>query len=257
MAVGSRVRGWLLGVGDMAILLFLAVRSVPELIGARFKVVAQVTIRQIYFTGNQALSLSGLIAFLIGAIVVLQATTRLSLIGAAGFVGDLMVIAVLRELGPLITAVIVISRSGTAMATELASMRLRGEVDELESMGIDPIQYLFIPRLIGAVVALFALIIYFDLMAVLGGCVALGLQTQTPLRVYLGSVLDAIMAKDLALIPAKAVLFGSLFAILSCHSGLRASISPTEIPKASTAAAVTSLIGIFVMDSALVAVIYA
>ena len=256
-ALGARVRGSLLAAGEMTALVFLAVRSLHELFGPRARIILQVTIRQIYFTGLQALTLTGLIAFLIGGIVVIQAVTRLSLLGAANFVGDLLVIAVLRELGPLITAVIVIGRSGTAMAAELATMRQRGEVDDLEAMGIDPVQYLFIPRVIGAVVSLFCLMVYFDLLAVLGGYASLGWQTGSPLSVYFGAVNEAVTAKDLALIPVKAVLFGALFAIVSCYRGLSVGLSPTEIPRASTGAVVTSLIGIFVLDSILATVVYA
>jgi len=256
-ALGARVRGSLLAAGEMTSLVALALRSLPELLGPRARVILQVTIRQIYFTGIQALTLTGLVAFLIGGIVVIQAVTRLSILGAADFVGDLLVIAVLRELGPLITAVVVIGRSGTAMAAEMATMRQRGEVDDLEAMGIDPIQYLFIPRLIGAVVSLFGLMVYFDLLAVVGGYASISWQTGSPLSVYFGAVTSAVTVKDLALIPAKAVLFGTLFAIVSCYRGLSVGISPTEIPKASTGAVVTSLIGIFVLDSILATVVYA
>jgi len=240
----------------MATLLFLAVRSVPALLGPPLRVVSQVAARQMFFTGNQALPLTGLIAFLIGAVVVIQAVTRLSALGIEGFVGDLLVIAVLRELGPLIAAVIVIGRSGTAMAAELATMRLRGEVDDLDTMGIDPVQYLFLPRLAGAVVSLFALMVFFDLLAVVGGYAALGLQTTAPISSYLRSVAQAVSARDLALVPAKAVLFGSMIAVFCCYRGLSVEASPTEIPRAATRGVVMSLVGIFVADSALAALVY-
>jgi len=254
--LGSRVRGGLVASGEIATLLILSLRSIPALFGPPLRVVSGVAIRQVFFTGNQALPLTGLIAFLIGGVVVIQAVTRLSALGAAGFAGDLLVIAVLRELGPLIAAVIVIGRSGTAMAAELASMRLRGEVDDIDSMGIDPIQYLFLPRLLGAVISLFGLTVFFDLLAVLGGYAALGSATTTPLSSYLNSVLGAIQARDLALIPAKAVLFGGMIAVFSCYRGLSVEASPTEIPRAATRGVVMSLVGIFVADSILAMLVY-
>lgn len=257
ITLGSNVRGWLTASGEMAVLAWLGFRAFPRLSGVRMRMVARVAVRQIYFTGIQALSLTGLIAFLLGGVVVIQAVTRLEILGAAGFIGDLLVIAVLRELGPIITAIIVIGRSGTAMASELATMRQRGEVDDLETLGIDPVQYLFLPRLAGAVLSLFGLIIYFDLMAVLGGYLALAVLSNAPVSSFLGSVAEALSVRDLALVPAKAILFGSLFAVVSCHRGLSVGISPTEIPRASTGAVVASLIGIFVLDSFLAAVVYA
>ena len=255
-ALGSRVRGTLVAAGEMASLVLLTLRSIPSLIGPPVRVVGRVTVRQIFFTGNQALPLTGLIAFLIGGVVVIQAVTRLSDLGAAGFAGDLLVIAVLRELGPIIAAVIVIGRSGTAMAAELASMRLRGEVDGLDTMGIDPLQYLFLPRLVGAIVSLFGLMVFFDLLAVLGGYAALGSTTTTPLASYLSSVLAAIQARDLALVPAKALLFGGMIAVFSCYRGLSVEASPTGIPRAATRGVVMSLVGIFVADSILATLVY-
>jgi phospholipid/cholesterol/gamma-HCH transport system permease protein len=254
--LGSRVRAGLVTAGEMASLLFLSLRSIAGLLGPASRVVARVTVRQIFFTGNQALPLTGLIAFLIGGVVVIQAITRLSGLGVEGFAGDLLVIAVLRELGPLIAAVIVIGRSGTAMAAELATMRLRGEVDDIDTMGIDPVQYLFLPRLAGAVVSLFGLMVFFDLLAVLGGYAALGFQTTTPLRSYLASILDAIQARDLALIPAKAILFGGMIALSCCYRGLSVGASPTEIPRAATRGVVMSLVAIFVADSILATLVY-
>lgn len=254
--LGLRVRRSLIVAGEMATLLLLTLRAIPALVGPPSGVVARVAVRQVFFTGNQALPLTGLIAFLIGGVVVIQAVTRLSGLGVEGFAGDLLVIAVLRELGPIIAAVIVIGRSGTAMAAELASMRLRGEVDDLDTMGIDPVQYLFLPRLFGAVVSLFGLMIFFDLLAVIGGYAALGAQTTTPLRSYLASILHSIQARDLALVPAKAILFGGMIALFSCYRGLSVGASPTEIPRAATQGVVMSLVGIFVADSILAMLVY-
>ncbi len=256
LALGASAHRGLIAVSDMVILGLLALRSATRLIGPSLGVVTRVAARQTWFTGIQALPLTGLIAFLIGAVVMIQAVTQLSLLDVAGIAGDLIVIIVLRELGPLITAVIVIGRSGTAMAAELATMRQRGEVEALDAMGIDPIQYLFLPRLAGAVVSLFALMVYFDLLAVAGGFVALTARTQTLFPTYIQSVADAVTARDIALIPAKAVLFGTLFVLVSCYRGFSVGRSPTEIPRAATGAVVTSLLGIFVADAALALVVY-
>lgn len=254
--LGAAAHRGLISLSDMANLGLLAVRAAGRLPGPALGVVVRVAARQTWFTGIQALPLTGLIAFLIGAVVMIQAVTQLSLLDVVGLAGDLMVIVVLRELGPLITAVIVIGRSGTAMAAELATMRQRGEVDSLDAMGIDPIQYLFLPRLLGAVISLFALMVYFDVLAVAGGFVALAARTQTLFATYMQSVGEAVTARDIALIPAKALLFGTLFALLSCSRGFSVGRSPTEIPRAATGAVVSSLLGIFVADAALAMVVY-
>ena len=255
--IGEPIRKALVEVGEMATLLVLGLKAFLALPMHSLRFLLRVTVRQVYFTGVQAGALTGLIGFLLGGVVVIQAVSRLPALGVPAFVGDLLAVAILRELGPLVATVIVIGRSGTAIAAELATMRFRGEVEDLESLGIDPIQYLFLPRMLGVVVALFTLMVYFDGMAILGGWVALGLRGDAPmLRAFLGLVIDATDGQDLALLPVKAAVFGVLIVVFACYRGLSVGSSPTEIPRAATGAVVASLLGVFIADTFLAAMVY-
>lgn len=256
--IGASARRRLQVAGETAHLVLLAARSLGTLSRPALRVVARVAVRQVRFTGVQAALLTTAIGFLVGGVVVLQAVHPFPALGVESWVADLLVLAVLRELGPLITAVIVIGRSGTAMATEMATMRLRGEVEDLELQGIDPVVYLFLPRLAGSIAALFALIVSFDLAAVLGGYGYLLFHGTAPsLPSFLIAVSRAVEASDVALLPVKALLYGSLVASISCHRGLTIDRLPTEVPRAATRAVVTSLLGVFLFDSLLAAAVYA
>jgi phospholipid/cholesterol/gamma-HCH transport system permease protein len=255
--VGRIARRSARDAGEMIALLVLGARGLLELPLRSVGVVAGVAVRQTYFTGVQALPLTGLIGFLLGGVVVIQAVARFPALGLEALVGDLLVIAILRELGPLVTTVVVIGRSGTAIATELATMTVRREVEDLETLGIDPIQYLFVPRLIGVVAALFGLIVYFDLTAIAGGYAALALWGSPPwLPAFLSSLTGAMDLSDAALLPVKALLFGALIAAFASHRGLGAGASPTEVPRAAARAVVGALLAAFLADATLAAVVY-
>jgi phospholipid/cholesterol/gamma-HCH transport system permease protein len=244
-------------VGEISTLLALALRAIAAMPLQVIPQVARVTARQVYFTGVHAILLIGLIGFLLGAIVVIQAIHQFPALGVEAFVGVLLVIAILRELGPLVVAVVVISRSGSAIAAELATMKIHGEVDDLEGMGIDPIQYLFVPRLLGMMVSLFGLMVYFNALAVFGGYVALGFWRTAPwLPSFVGAVTAAIEPADLALVPIKAAVYGCLIALFSTYRGLTVASAPTEVPRAATRAVVASLVGVFLADSMMAAVVY-
>src|SRR5436853_6708362 len=131
---------------------------------------------QIFEAGVQALPLLIIVAALVGGIILGQAIDQLKLVGAGESIGNLLVVIVIRELGPLIPALLVLGRSGTATTVTLFNMRLNGEINALESMGIDPMKYLVLPRLEGITTAVVCLSILFNLFVVLGAYL---LQTLT------------------------------------------------------------------------------
>jgi len=129
----------------------------------------RVITRQILFTGVDALPVVSGIALMIGIIIITQAGTQLPKLGAGGLVGNIIVVVVIRELGPLLTAFIVVGRSGTAITTELGNMRVAREVVALELMGIRVTRFIVMPRMVGMVLSLIALTLYFDVVSVVGG----------------------------------------------------------------------------------------
>lgn len=213
------------------------------------RVVARVGLMQVFFTGVQAVPVLTLIAVLLGIVVIVESATALPLIGASSMMGRIFVVVILRELGPLLTAFIVISRSGTAMAAELASMVVHDEIAALRVMEISPYRYIMVPRLVGAVIASVCLTIYFVGVAVGSGYLAGYYIESLPLEDFAQNLFAAITAKDLVVALLKSVGFGVIISMVSCYHGLSAKLSPTEIPQVVTRATMASLVWCFAYAS--------
>jgi phospholipid/cholesterol/gamma-HCH transport system permease protein len=212
---------------------------------------------QVYFTGVQAIPFASLLAGLVAMVVVVQAR----LAGAAaegGPLGRLLVVVVVRELGPLAVATVVVARTCSAIAAELGAMRVSGEVDGLTGMGIDPFEYLVLPRLLGVSVAVFCLGILFATLSVLFGA---ALTSALSTNVSAGDVLDIVGTNlkplDYLVVIAKTWVPGTLMAAISCLEGLSASRSSTAVPPAVSRAVVRSMTAVFLWDGLVTALAYA
>ena len=220
------------------------------------RVAREVVKRQILFTGVEALPFTALIALLTGGVVALQSTV-LSGAGGRDLLGILLVTVLVRELGPLIVAFIVIGRSGAAIAAELASMRVHREIDSLEAMGVDPFDYLVVPRMAGVAMALIGLSMAFVTMSLLAGWLFLHVgATPTPLADYAALLAVQLSGLDVAVLLAKTVVPGLLIAAIACHEGLTAASSSTDVPRAATRGVVRSLSAVFVWDAGVTALVY-
>lgn len=213
-----------------------------------------IMLTQVMFTGVQALSLVSIIALLIGASIMIQ--TNMMVPADGELIGRVLVAVVLRELAPLITAIVVAGRSGTAIATELGNMKVNAEVLALSSLGIDPLRYVVLPRMVGCVVSVVALMIYFSMVS-LSAAFAIGVaSTGASLSSFQQGVSGSVMPYDLALFFAKGVGLGTIVGWLSCHFGLEVKSSPTEVPQQASRAVVMSLLGCVVYNTALTAGFY-
>ena len=202
--------------------------------------VRRVIVAQIMYTGVQALSLVSIIAFLLGASIIIQS----SLMGSADgeLLGKVLVAVVLRELAPLITAIVVAGRSGTAMATELGNMKVNSEVLALSSLGIDPSRYIVLPRLVASVVSVLVLMIYFSVVAIFGAFAFAQLTASASWGSLYSGVSRGVMPFDLGLFLIKGVGLGAIVGWLCCHYGLQVKSSPTEVPQQASRAVVMSLL---------------
>jgi len=218
------------------------------------RLVHGIMLTQVMFTGVQALSLVSVIGLLIGASIIIQ--TNMMVPADGELIGRVLVAVVLRELAPLITAIVVAGRSGTAIATELGNMKVNAEVLALSSLGIDPLRYVVLPRMIGCVVSVVALMIYFSIVS-LSAAFALGaLSSGASLSSFQQGVAGSVMPHDLALFFVKGVGLGTIVGWLSCHFGLEVKSSPTEVPQQASRAVVMSLLGCVVYNTALTAGFY-
>jgi len=242
-------------LGGLARFALGAFRAAGRLTRAGRWVTLRVLINQIRFTALQASGLVTFLAAILSFLVISQTIRQLGRVGATDLIGTVIVVAVIRELGPLLTALIVVSRSGTAIAAEMATNRVMGEVTALEAMGIDPYIYLVLPRMLGAVVSVAALMILFDAVALSSGFLAARISPNgMHFPRYTAIVLATLSAKDVWLTLAKGLVFGAAVAIFPSYHGLAVKAGPTEIPQAVTRGVVATIVAIFVSSAIFVVI---
>jgi phospholipid/cholesterol/gamma-HCH transport system permease protein len=211
--------------------------------------------RHVYETGITALPIIALIAFLISVIIAYMSARQLSGLGADIYVADLVTIGVLRELGVLLTAIIVAGRSGSAFAAELGSMKLNQEVDALIATGVDPFEVLVVPRVVGLTIALPLLTVVSDIVGLAGGAFLCRFLLDMPFSQYFGRVNDAIGDTTFWVGLVKAPVFALLIAAAGCYRGLQVRDSARELGRLVTVAVVESIFFVILAD-ALFAVLF-
>jgi phospholipid/cholesterol/gamma-HCH transport system permease protein len=211
--------------------------------------------RHVYDTGITAIPIVALIAFLISVIVAYMSAQQLRSFGAEIFVVDLITIGVLRELGVLLTAIIVAGRSGSAFAAEIGSMKLNEEVDALQATGVDPFEALVLPRVFGLVISLPLLTVVADLIGLVGGAVLCASLLQIPLDQYVNRVSQAISPSTFWVGIIKAPVFAVLIAMAGTHRGMQVRGSSRELGRLTTVAVVQAIFLVILAD-ALFAVLF-
>ncbi|TLY62734.1 MAG: ABC transporter permease [Gammaproteobacteria bacterium] len=211
--------------------------------------------RHVYDTGITAMPIVALIAFLISVIIAYMSAQQLRNFGAEIFVVDLVTIGVLRELGVLLTAIIVAGRSGSAFAAEIGSMKLNEEVDALYATGVDPFEVLVLPRVLGLVIALPLLAIVADLIGLTGGALLCRYLLDMPLSQYVNRANEAIAPTTFWVGIIKAPVFAALIALAGCYRGMQVRGSSRELGRLTTQAVVQAIFLVILAD-ALFAVLF-
>jgi phospholipid/cholesterol/gamma-HCH transport system permease protein len=211
--------------------------------------------RHVYDTGVTAIPIVALIAFLISVIVAFLSAQQLQRFGADIFVVDLVTIGVLRELGVLLTAIIVAGRSGSAFAAEIGAMRLNEEVDALYATGADPYELLVLPRILGLVIALPLLTVIADAIGLAGGAVLCRFLLDISISQYVNRVSESIAPTTFWVGIMKAPVFGVLIALAGVYRGLQVRGSSRELGRLTTIAVVQSIF-IIILADALFAVLF-
>lgn len=247
--------------GQLSVLIVKSLFALLTIRKGRFPTEFRQIIAQVHFTGIEAIPLVSLIAILLGSLTVTQAMTLMTKVGFGDFFGSLMVIVIIRELGPVLTAFLVAGRTGSALATYLANMRVESEVEALETMGIDPVRYLVMPAMVGGVLAMFILNTLFGVLAVVSGFgVAKALTTVIPQAYesklmwepYLHSILQALKPTDVLMLVIKPIIFGAIIAANACHFGLSTRHDKREVPQATSKSVVYSFLFVVIADLVLV-----
>src|SRR5271169_227068 len=198
--------------------------------------------------GVRALPVLSLITFFIGLILAMQGAYELRKFGAIHFVADAVAISMTRELGPLITAIVVIGRSGSAFAAELGTMKVNEEIDALETMAISPVQFLVTPKFLAMVLMLPCLTIWANFMGILGGSLFGVLKADFTFVRYITSSLDSLFLRDVVTGLIKSFMFGITITAVGCHEGLSTGGGAEQVGRSTTRAVVVSIFLVIIVD---------
>lgn len=200
-------------------------------------------------TGADAVPIVLLINFLVGLVMAFQASVQLKRFGANILVADLIGISVTRELGPLMTAIVVCGRSGAAFAAELGSMKVNEEVDALRTMGLGPMSYLVLPRLLALILVMPLLTLLADVMGLLGGLLVAITNLDLTATAYLNELEKAVHSWDVTSGLIKSCLFGAAIALIACQQGLATDGGAEGVGRRTTSAVVSTLFTLILIDA--------
>ena len=207
-------------------------------------------------TGVDGLPIVGLISFLLGLIMAFMSSLQLRQFGANIYVASLLAMAMVKELGPIMTAIIVAGRSGSAFAAEIGTMIVNDEVNALETMGFEPTGFLAVPKVLASIIVVPLLTIYADLFALLGGLVVGVVGLDLTAHTYIQQTRESIDVSDILSSLVKAVVFAALIAGIGCQRGFQVSGDAASVGRSTTSAVVSAIFLIIVADSAFAIVLH-
>ncbi len=191
----------------------------------------KVLVMQILFTGFEALNIISLIGMSLGVVIIVQGLTLLPQFGQGDLIYSILVVVITKELGPLLTAFIIIARSATAISTELGNMVVSHEIEAYVSVGIDPISYLVVPRFLGVTISLILLNLYFNLSGLIGSYFVSQFIKPVTFLEYFRNLLFALKPYIIFSSIVKSLVFGMIISIIATYNGFRVEGSTTEIPQ--------------------------
>lgn len=199
--------------------------------------------------GSQALPIVALLSLIIGFILALQSGVQLKNFGASIFIADLLAITMVREMAPLITAIIVAGRSGSAIASEIATMQVTEEIDALKMMALNPVSYIVVPKFHAITIVMPILVMASILVSELGGAfIAIGFLDLAP-QTFISRSIDIIAVKDLVITFGKSIWFAWVIVIIGSYYGFQVKGGAEGVGKATTAAVVSSIFAVILFDA--------
>jgi phospholipid/cholesterol/gamma-HCH transport system permease protein len=255
--VGQKTLNHLDYVGSLNIQLWATLRAMGAslpIVGNRYR--WQATVRQMLQIGVDALPMVGLMAVCSGFILAMQGASELRRFGALHYVIDLVAVGFTRELGPLLTAIAVSGRSGSAFAAEIGTMKVTEELDALRVMALEPVEFLLAPKYLAALIAVPCLSIVSNVCGILAGGLFMFFSTRLSLILYLRYVLTSIELRDVIAGLIKSVAFATIIAHVGCLEGFRVRGGPDAVGTSTTSAVVKSTFLVIVADAVFTAIFY-
>jgi phospholipid/cholesterol/gamma-HCH transport system permease protein len=248
ICLSSAVTDMFRELGQMLVLLGATLKASPQILRRR-RAVGE----QIFEIGNASLLMACMLSFFIGGVLVLQAGSVLVERGLGSQLGGLVGISLCKELAPVMMAILIAGRIGSAMAAELGSMQVYQEVDALRTLNIPPISYLVLPRIVAITVALPALVVFSNLVGWLGGAVVASFNSDigVPTATFFANLREVVETWDIVHGLIKATVFAVAVGIVCCHQGLQTRGGPRGVGRSVTKAVTNSIVLVLLLDYAL------
>lgn len=205
-------------------------------------------VKQLYAIGFQSLSVVALVGGFTGAVLAVQGEYTLSKFGATAYVGSAIALSLIRELGPVLTALMVNGRAGSAMTAELGIMKISEQIDALRSMAVDPIAHLMVPRIVAGLISVPLLTAIFNLVGIFGGYLVSVYNLGLPSGTFISQMNQAVTDVDITSGFVKSFFFGLCLSWISCFKGWTCGFGAVGVNRATTSAVVTSSVVILILD---------
>jgi phospholipid/cholesterol/gamma-HCH transport system permease protein len=241
--ITQRIESGLAYVGGAVKLLFEAVYY-----GIRPPYRLDLILQEIETIGIQSLTVVNVIAFFTGMVLALQTSYALGRFGANSFIGVIVAISLVREIGPVFTGIMVGGRVGSGIAAEIGSMKVTEQIDAIRVMGANPVKRLVVPKLIAAIVALPLLTVVADIIGIVGGLLISVTEIQVSAYYYFSTIMDNIAMQDVASGIGKTFFFGLIIAVIGCYQGMTTRGGTVGVGRATTQTVVVSSILILISD---------
>ena len=235
--------GVLTYVGEVSLLFGQAIKEM-----ARGNIDLRDLVQQMAFIGVNSLVIALITSFASGAVIALYFSDFLQKYGVTSLVGAVVAMSMARELGPVLTGVVVAARAGSAIAAEIGTMKVTEQIDALRALAVNPVRYLVPPRLIAALVMMPMICLMADMSGIVGGYVIAVVFHGVPSATYPDGIRQFLVPSDFYLGMIKTVVFGLIIAIVGCHQGLKTKGGATEVGHATTNAVVLSIVLIYITD---------
>ncbi|TVQ59400.1 MAG: ABC transporter permease [Phycisphaerales bacterium] len=256
-ATGARIRRTLAHIGNIWFLLLTSTHWLwRALTNKRIRLGRSAIVTQMVRVGVGSIVIVGLVAGAVGFILGLQMAPPLDDLGQVRLVPNIIAVAVLRELGPLISAIVLTGFAGAAIAAEIGTMVVGEEIEALEAHALNPVRFLVVPRLIATTISLTLIAIIANVVALAAGTVMGVTVLDIPLSVYLENTIDQVGLRDFLTGIFKAAVFGLLIGLIACENGLKVTGGAAGVGRATTSTVVESIMAIIVADLVFTAVFY-
>jgi len=206
--------------------------------------------------GVEAIPIVSLISFFVGMILALQGAYELRTLGAMQLVASAVAISMTRELGPLMTAIMVIGRSGSAFAAEIGTMKVNEEIDALDTMALEPVRFLVAPKFLAMLLMMPCLTTWSDFMGILGGGLFGVTNAGFTWMTYFHATIDAMTSRDVITGLIKSVMFGLVITAVGCHEGFSTGLGSEEVGRSTTSAVVKSIFLVIAVDLVFTGIFY-